>query len=78
MEHEERIRILLSMQEHPELYSDKQIQQMLDDDLELAELLEQVAWTKQAFVKQEGMKRSFPWKRNGENSVQVTLKNWTL
>ena len=53
MEHEERIRILLSMQEHPELYSDKQIQQMLDDDLELAELLEQVAWTKQAFVKQE-------------------------
>ena len=53
MEHEERIRILLSMQEHPELYSDKQIQQMLDDDLELAELLEQVAWTKQALVKQE-------------------------
>ena len=53
MEHEERIRILLSMQEHPERYSDEQIQQMLDDDLELAELLEQVAWAKQAFVKQE-------------------------
>ena len=53
MEHEERIRILLSMQEHPERYSDEQIQQMLDDDLELAELLEQVAWVKQAFVKQE-------------------------
>ncbi len=43
MEHEERIRILLSMQEHPERYSDES-----------------------------------PWKRNGENSVQVTLKNWTL
>lgn len=53
MEHEERIRILLSMQEHPERYSDEQIQQMLDDDSELAELLEQLAWTKQAFVKQE-------------------------
>ena len=53
MEHEERIRILLSMQEHPERYSDKQIQQMLDDDSDLAELLEQVAWAKQAFVKQE-------------------------
>ena len=53
MEHEEKIRILLSMQEHPERYSDEQIQQMLDDDLELSELLEQLAWTKQAFVKQE-------------------------
>ena len=60
MEHEERIRILLSMQEHPELYSDKQIQQMLDDDSELAELLEQVAWTKQAFVKQEADEEIVP------------------
>jgi hypothetical protein len=48
------------MQEHPELYSDKQIQQMLDDDLELAELLEQVAWTKQAFVKQEADEEVVP------------------
>ena len=53
MEHKERIRILLSMQEHPERYSDEQIQQMLDDDSELAELLEQLTLTKQAFVKQE-------------------------
>ena len=60
MEHEERIRILLSMQEHPERYSDKQIQQMLDDDLELAELLEQLAWTKQAFVKQEADEEFVP------------------
>ena len=60
MEHEERIRILLSMQEHPELYSDKQIQQMLADDLELAELLEQVALTKQAFVKQEADEEVIP------------------
>ena len=60
MEHEERIRILLSMQEHPERYSDEQIQQMLDDDLELAELLEQLALTKQAFVKQEADEEVVP------------------
>ena len=60
MEHEERIRILLSMQEHPERYSDKQIQQMLDDDSELAELLEQLALTKQAFVKQEADEEVVP------------------
>ena len=60
MEHEERIRILLSMQEHPELYSDKQIQQMLADDLELAELLEQLTLTKQAFVKQEADEEVVP------------------
>ena len=60
MEHEERIRILLSMQEHPERYSDEQIQQMLDDDSELAELLEQLALTKQAFVKQEADEEVVP------------------
>ena len=60
MEHKERIRILLSMQEHPERYSDKQIQQMLDDDSELAELLEQLTLTKQAFVKQEADEEVVP------------------
>ena len=74
MEHEERIRILLSMQEHPELYSDKQIQQMLDDDSELAELLEQVAWTKQAFVKQEADEEVVPvgedWRKFSANHAE--------
>ena len=74
MEHEERIRILLSMQEHPELYSDKQIQQMLDEDLELAELLEQVAWAKQAFVKQETDEEVFPveeeWRKFRTNHAE--------
>ena len=60
MEHKERIRILLSMQEHPERYSDEQIQQMLDDDSELAELLEQLTLTKQAFVKQEADEEVVP------------------
>ncbi|MBR2192611.1 MAG: DUF4974 domain-containing protein [Bacteroidaceae bacterium] len=74
MEHEEKIRILLSMQEHPERYSDKQIQQMLDDDSELAELLEQVAWTKQAFVKQEADEEVVPveeeWQKFSANHAE--------
>ena len=74
MEHEERIRILLSMQEHPERYSDEQIQQMLDDDSELAELLEQVALTKQAFVKQEADEEVVPveeeWRKFSANHAE--------
>ncbi len=74
MEHEERIRILLSMQEHPERYSDKQIQQMLDDDSELAELLEQLALTKQTFVKQEADEEVVPvgeeWQKFSANHAE--------
>ncbi len=74
MEHEERIRILLSMQEHPELYSDEQIQQMLDDDSELAELLEQLTLTKQAFVKQEADEEVVPveeeWQKFSANHAE--------
>ena len=53
MEQQDKIRFLLSMQEHPEQYTDEQLQQMIADDPELAEQLEQLALTKQAFVKQE-------------------------
>lgn len=53
MGQKEKIRILLSMQEHPEQYTDEQIRQMLADDQELAELLDQLALTKQAFAKSE-------------------------
>lgn len=74
MEHEERIRILLSMQEHPERYSDEQIQQMLADDLKLAELLEQLALTKQAFVKQEADEEVIPveeeWRKFSANHAE--------
>lgn len=56
MEQQERIRLLLSMQEHPERYTDEQITQMLADDPELAELMEQLAMTKRAFVRQEADK----------------------
>ncbi|MBQ1664553.1 MAG: DUF4974 domain-containing protein [Bacteroidaceae bacterium] len=74
MEHKERIRILLSMQEHPERYSDEQIQQMLADDSELAELLEQLTLTKQAFVKQEADEEVVPveeeWREFSENHAE--------
>ena len=74
MEHEERIRILLSMQEHPERYSDEQIQQMLADDLKLAELLEQLALTKQTFVKQEADEEVVPvgeeWQKFSANHAE--------
>ena len=53
MEQQDKIRLLLSMQEHPEQYTDEQLHQMIADDPELAEQLEQLALTKQAFVKQE-------------------------
>ena len=53
MEKQDKIHLLLSMQEHPEQYTVEQLQQMIADDPELAEQLEQLALTKQAFVKQE-------------------------
>ena len=49
----DKIDLLLSMQEHPEDYSDEQLKQMLADDPELAELMEQLAQTKRALMKQE-------------------------
>lgn len=49
----DKIDLLLSMQEHPEDYSDELLKQMLADDPELAELMEQLAQTKRALMKQE-------------------------
>ena len=53
MEQQDNIHLLLSMQEHPEQYTEKQLRQMIADNPELAEQLEQLALTKQAFVKHE-------------------------
>lgn len=50
---QDKINLLLSMQEHPEQYTDEQIEKMLAEDPELAELMEQLALTKRAFVKRE-------------------------
>ena len=60
MEQQDKIRLLLSMQEHPEQYTDEQLHQMIADDTELAEQLEQLALTKQAFVKQEADEEAIP------------------
>lgn len=74
MEHEECMRILLSMQEHPERYSDEQLQQLLGDDSELAELWKQLALTKQAFVKQEADEEVVPveeeWRKFSVNHTE--------
>ena len=50
---EDKIHLLLSMQEHPEKYKEEQITKMLADDSELAELMEQLAITKRAFAQKE-------------------------
>lgn len=60
MEHEEKIRLLLSMQENPNQFSDEQLHQMLADDPELTEMLDQLALTKRAFVKQEADDEAIP------------------
>lgn len=60
MEQQDKIRLLLSMQEHPEQYTDEQLHQMIADDPELAEQLKQLALTKQAFVKQEADEEAIP------------------
>ena len=60
MEQQDKIRLLLSMQEHPEQYTDEQLHQMIADDPELAEQLKQLALTKQAFVKQEADEETIP------------------
>lgn len=67
MEQQETIRLLLSMQEHPELYTDEQITKMFADNPQLADLKEQLALTKRAFAKQEADMEHIPvddlWKQ---------------
>lgn len=67
MEHEEKIRLLLSMQENPNHYSDEQLHQMLADDPELAEMLDQLALTKRAFAKQEADDEAIPVDEEWQN-----------
>lgn len=60
MEQQDKIHLLLSLQEHPENYTDEQITALLADDPELAELAEQLALTKQAFAKREAEHEQIP------------------
>ena len=60
MEKQYKIHLLLSMQEHPEQYTEEQLHQMIADDTEMAEQMELLAQTKQAFVKREVENESVP------------------
>ncbi len=53
MKNQNKIELLLDIQEHPEKYSDEQLNSMLADDEELAEMMEQLATTKRAMTKEE-------------------------
>lgn len=53
MKNQDKIELLLDIQEHPEKYSDEQLNSMLADDEELAEMMEQLATTKRAMTKEE-------------------------
>ena len=60
MEQQDKIHLLLSLQEHPENYTDEQITALFADDPELAELAEQLAFTKRAFAKREAEHEQIP------------------
>lgn len=53
MKNQNKIVLLLDIQEHPEKYSDEQLNSMLAEDEELAEMMEQLATTKRAMTKEE-------------------------
>ena len=53
MKNQDKIVLLLDIQEHPEKYSDEQLNSMLAEDEELAEMMEQLATTKRAMTKEE-------------------------
>ncbi len=53
MKNQDKIELLLDIQEHPEKYSDEQLNSMLAEDEELAEMMEQLAITKRAMTKEE-------------------------
>ena len=53
MKNQDKIELLLDIQEHPEKYSDEQLNSMLAEDEELAEMMEQLATTKRPMTKEE-------------------------
>ena len=56
MKNQDKINLLLDIQEHPEKYSDEQLNSLLAEDTELAEMMEELATTKRALTKQEADK----------------------
>lgn len=60
MELQDSIKLLLSMQEHPEDYTDEQIAGIISGHPELAEMMEQLSLVKRAVIKQEAEKEPLP------------------
>lgn len=58
MEKQEKIRLLLAMQEHPENYTDEQLRKLLADDPELADMIRHLTLVKQALAKQDAEEES--------------------
>lgn len=77
MEQQDKIRILLDMQEHPEQYSDEQLQKMSEEDAELAELLEEISMAKQVFAKREAEEEDIPmddlWQRFASDHAEELI-----
>ena len=53
MKNLDKTELLLDIQEHPEKYSDEQLNSLLAEDKELAEMMEQLATTKRALAKKD-------------------------
>ena len=53
MEKKDIIRILLALQEHPENFTDEQLEQLLADNPELADMMLELAMVKKALVTQD-------------------------
>ena len=53
MKNQDKINLLLDIQEHPEKYSDEQLNSLLAEDTELAEMMDELATTKRALTKHQ-------------------------
>lgn len=60
MKQQEIIHLLLSIQEHPEDYTDEQLRQLFEDNKELAEVARQLSLTKRALIKGETEAETVP------------------
>lgn len=60
MKQNDKIRLMLDIQENPDKYSDEELNAMLDSDEELATLFQQCALTKQAFARQQANEEDIP------------------
>ena len=79
MERDEKIQLLLDMQEHPEQFSEKALQTMLDDP-EVRELMEATAQLKQAMMSDENNVNDVDteWKRFAQTHLteQKPERSW--